>query len=98
MKVIAISRRRDGASVERIHALQADEARRVWELYAEGVLREVYFRQDRPGGVLVLECASLDEAQAVLGTLPLVAAGLVTFDVIPLGPYTRWSLLFDREG
>jgi muconolactone delta-isomerase len=73
--------------------LQA-EAARVWELQQAGVLREIYFRQDRPDAVLILECADVAEAQRVLGTLPLVQAGLIAFEVISLKPYPGLARLF----
>ena len=63
------------------------EAMRVVELQRAGVLREIYFRHDRSDAVLILECADAAEAQRVLGTLPLVHAGLIAFEVIPLKPY-----------
>jgi len=46
---------------------------------------------------LVLECADVDEANAVLSTLPLVKAGLITFELIPLGPYPGFARLFAAE-
>lgn len=70
------------------------EARRVWELYQAGVLREMYFRYDRHSAVLVLECADGPAAQAALATLPLVRAGLITFELIPLAPYPGFARLF----
>lgn len=73
------------------------EALRVWELHQAGVLREIYFRDDRPTAVLVLECAAVAEAIDVLKTLPLVEAGLIAFDIIPLKPYPDFARLFERE-
>ncbi|MGB8643979.1 MAG: hypothetical protein WCF84_01985, partial [Anaerolineae bacterium] len=70
------------------------EAARVYELYQAGIVRELYFRADRHEAVLMLECADLTGAQAALQTLPLVAAGLITFELIPLTPYTGWERLF----
>jgi muconolactone delta-isomerase len=75
-------------------ALLQAEARRAWELSQAGVIRELYFRTDRHAAVLVLECASTEEAHDVLTTLPLVAAGLITFDLIPLAPYPGFARLF----
>jgi hypothetical protein len=63
-------------------------------LYQAGVFRELYCRQDRSEAVLVLECADVKEADRVLGTLPLVREGLITFEVIPLIPYPGFSRLF----
>jgi muconolactone delta-isomerase len=73
------------------------EAARVWELYQAGLFREMYFRQDWPGAVLILECASVDEAHEVLNTLPLVKEGLITFEVIPLVAYPGFSRLFASQ-
>jgi hypothetical protein len=67
---------------------------RAWELYQAGVIRELYFRTDEPSAVLVLECADVDEARSVLATLPLVNAGLIDFELIPLRAYPGFARLF----
>lgn len=53
-------------------ALLQVEAQRAWQPVQAGVIRELYFRADRHAAVLVLECASVQEAHEVLATLPLV--------------------------
>lgn len=97
MKILALEADAPGADegAYTVALLQA-EARRAWELFQAGVIRELYFRADRHAAVLVLECASSEEAQAVLATLPLVAAGLITFEVIPLAPYPGFARLFSE--
>jgi hypothetical protein len=95
MKILAIERELSGAtSADFTPELKRAEAARVWELYQAGTFRELYFRQDYPCAVLILECADLAEATAILDTLPLVKAGLITFDLIPLGPYPGFARLF----
>jgi len=42
----------------------------------------------------MLECDGVDAARAVLDTLPLRRAGLITFDLIPLTPYSGFARLF----
>jgi muconolactone delta-isomerase len=74
--------------------LLKDEAQRAWELYQDGVIRELYFRTDRHAAVLVLECTHLEEARAVLNTLPLVREKLIEFEVIPLTAYPGFARLF----
>lgn len=69
------------------------EAIRALELYQEGTIRELYFRGDREEAVLVLECADEREAREALDSLPLVRAGLIAFDLIPLVPYPGFSRL-----
>ena len=97
MKILALEADAPGADEGAYTgALLQAEARRAWELFQAGVIRELYFRTDRHAAVLVLECASSEEAQAVLATLPLVAAGLITFEVIPLAPYPGFARLFSE--
>ncbi len=94
MKILAIERELSGATPEAFQRLGRQEAAKAWELYQAGVLRELYFRQDRPGAVLVLECTGLAAAEAALATLPMVQAGLIAFDLIPLAPYPGFARLF----
>ena len=72
MKILAIEHDPPDVSDDQFttELLQA-EARRAWELHQAGIIRELYFRADRDEAVLVLECASLEEARAALDTLPL---------------------------
>jgi muconolactone delta-isomerase len=95
LKLIALEADAPGADEGAITpALLHAEALRAWELVQAGVIRELYFRADRHAAVLVLECASPQEAHDVLATLPLVAAGLIIFEVIPLAPYPGFARLF----
>lgn len=97
MKILALEREVPGTADEAFEPHLKSEAARAWELYQAGIIREMYFREDQPTAVLVLECAGAAEASDVLKTLPLVAAGLITFDVIPLRAYSGFARLFDRE-
>jgi hypothetical protein len=62
--------------------------------YKDGLIRDIYLRQDRPGVAVVLECASLEDANKALAEFPLAKAGLLDFEAIPLGPFTNWESLF----
>lgn len=70
------------------------EAARVWELYRDGVIREVSFRTDRRDVVILLEAEDIAAARAALDSLPFVAAGAVTFELIGLQAYDGWGSLF----
>ena len=94
MKILALERELSEATTEQFQQYGKEEALRVWELYQQGVIRELYFRQDRSEAVLMLECDGVDEAEAVLQTLPLVKAGLITFELIPLVAYPGFARLF----
>jgi muconolactone delta-isomerase len=97
MKILAMEKEVPGTEEAAFKLHLQPEAARVWELYQAGVLREMYFRADWPGAVLILECADAGEAEDVLSTLPLVQAGLITFDIIALVPYPGLARLFARE-
>lgn len=94
MKFLAIEKESPGAAEEDFAPLLREEAARAWALYSSGVIRELYFRGDREEAVLILECADVLEASRTLATLPLVAAGLISFEVIPLVPYPGFERLF----
>ena len=98
MMILAIERDVPGVTEEEFKPhLKEEEAARVWEQYQAGLFRELYFRQDQPSAVLVLECTDIEEANAVLNSLPLVKEELIAFDIIPLIPYPGFSRLFARE-
>lgn len=96
MKILALEKEIPGAAAEAYQQLLKDEARRVWELLQAGVLREIYFNSNEHTAVIVLECPNVEGAQGLLSTLPLVKAGLVEFDVIPLVPYDGLVRLFAK--
>jgi len=94
MKFIALEIENPNTSAEAFQPHLKNEARCVWELQQQGIVREAHFRADRHTAVLILECESLAQAQALTSSLPLVQHGLITFDLIPLVPYSGLSRLF----
>jgi hypothetical protein len=94
MKILALEKEAPGLTGEQFQPYSNAEARRAWELYQAGLIREMYFHQSEHTAVLVLECAGVQEAGELLATLPLVQAGLITFDLIPLIPYPGFARLF----
>jgi hypothetical protein len=97
MKIIAIEREIPGTQADAYQPLLKTEAARVWELYQAETIRELYFTLEQHTAVLVLECESAATAANILGTLPLVHAGLITFDLLPLIPYSGFARLFEKE-
>lgn len=93
VQVLALDRILPGATEDKLKALLPEEARQALNLYLGGHLRQWYFRQDRPGAIFVLEVNSLDEARQLLAGLPLVRAGLVDYDLVPIGPYIPLATL-----
>jgi muconolactone delta-isomerase len=97
MKILALEKETPGATGDQFRPHLKAEAARAWELYQAGIFRELYFHQDEHTAVLILECAGAKEAREVLDTLPLVQAGLITFEIIPLAPYPGFARLFFAE-
>ncbi len=98
MKILALEREVPGTTDEQFAPHLQAEAARAWELHQSGVIRELHFRADRDEAVLVLECASVEEARGALATLPLVRAGLIEFELIPLRAYPGFARLFRPRG
>jgi muconolactone delta-isomerase len=94
VKILAIEQETAGSSADDFKPLLQAEAKQVWKLYQQGIIRELYFHRDEHVAVLMLECQDVDEASQTLSTLPLVQAGLIAFQVIPLAPYDGFARLF----
>jgi len=97
MKILALEMEVANATESDFRPHLKAEAAKVWELCLAGVIREIYFQENVRTAVLILECGSREEAQEILRTLPLVKEGLITFEVVPLIPYTGFSRLFASE-
>jgi len=96
MKILAIDKHLSGATPEKIKMLLKKEVQHSWELQKQEIIREIYFRTDNAGVVLILECKSIDEAQKVLSEFPLVKAGLIEFECMSLGCFKPFELLFGK--
>jgi hypothetical protein len=97
VKILAVEREKAGLFREKFQPFLKDEARRAWDLYQQGIFRELYFDERQHTAVIVMECESLSAARSVLQTLPLVVAGLIEFEMIPLKPYDGFERLFDCD-
>lgn len=94
MKFLCLDVPQPGATPEQYHPHLLDETRHAWKLYTNGTVRDIYFRQDRPGVAILAEADSAEAAKSALREFPLAKAGLIDWDVIPLGPFAGWQLLF----
>ena len=94
MKLLCLDVPQPGATMERYQPHMADEVRHTWQAYKSGIVRDIYFRQDRPGVAIIAECDSIEAAKEALRDFPLAKAGLIDWDVIPLGPFLNWETLF----
>lgn len=96
MRIIALEVEKHKISVDDYRSLLKEEAKYIWKLYQDEIIREIYFRADKTTAVLILECNDLVEARKKLSKLPLVLENLIEFEFIPLTPYPGFSRLFER--
>ncbi|NVM76352.1 hypothetical protein FHW83_002147 [Duganella sp. SG902] len=94
MKLLCLDIPAPGATMEQYQPHLIAEARHGWQLYKNGLVRDIYFRQDRPGVAIIAEAESVDAAKQALAEFPLAKAGLIGWEVIPLGPFLNWESLF----
>jgi muconolactone delta-isomerase len=90
MQFLSLSRRRTDAFPPEAFTpeLAARETQRVRELYAAGLLRQIWGRGDMPGAAIVWEAASEGEVRAALDSLPINRAGMLEIlFLVPLAPY-----------
>jgi hypothetical protein len=73
-----------------------EEARETVRLYLQGKIGDWYARKDRPGVVFILNVSDPKEAHDLLEALPFGREGLMTFQLIPMGPLAPLGLLLDR--
>jgi hypothetical protein len=97
MQILAISKLKEGVTPDSIGQLGADEVKHTVESYLNGTIRNFWFQVNRPGIVFILECTDEDEARKLMDELPLVVAGLMDVDLIPLQPLKPLGTLIGRE-
>ncbi len=94
MKILALEKPVPDVTDEQCEPFLADEARRAYDLYQSGVIRELYFRADRSEAVLILECENVQKADEIIQSLPLVKNRLIAFELVPLTAYPGFARLF----
>jgi hypothetical protein len=79
-----------------IMKVMPQEVRDTVVLYLDGKIQQWYARADGRGVVFVLNAKSIEEAKAMTEQLPLMKAGLVTFDYLALTPLTPLRALVSQ--
>jgi len=90
MQFLTLSRRRtDAFPADAFTAeLIAQEGQRVKELYASGILRQLWRRGDVAGAAILWEASSEAEVRAAFDSLPIARAGMLELvALVPLEPY-----------
>lgn len=96
MQFLVIARVAEGTPMEKVLPLVKDEAAKVWEYYAAGLVRSIYYIADMSGAVLLCEANSLEELTEAVNKFPMKQANALNFEILPLLPYTGIGELFAR--
>ncbi|WP_104489607.1 hypothetical protein [Trinickia symbiotica] len=52
---------------------------------------------EKPGVVFLMSAESVDEAKAIVGEMPLAAAGFLDFEFLPVGPLKPLGMLLQGK-
>jgi len=85
-EVMVILTAKQGVTRQQIINVMPAEIRATVKLYLDGKIRQWYSRGDGRGVVLFLDVKTVDEAHAVMDTLPLSKENLMDHEYIPVGP------------
>ena len=85
-EVMVILTAKQGVTRQQIMNVIPAEIRATVKLYLDGKIRQWYSRGDGRGVVLFLNVTTVDEAHAVMETLPLSKENLMDHEYIPVGP------------
>jgi muconolactone delta-isomerase len=86
--LVLLRRKSESFSNEQFAQGAGDETRRVQELYAAGLLRQIWHRSDIPGACLLFEIPSGQDPSEVVSSLPFVKLGMLEVVIcVPLKPY-----------
>lgn len=94
MQFLAIEQDVPGVAPSAFGPVLRPEAEEVWRLQQAEVIRGAWFTRTDHRAILLLECGDEDEARRHLDGLPLVRAGLIAFELLPLRPYDGLARLF----
>jgi hypothetical protein len=95
MKVMAIATIKSFTPEQRQQHMP-NEVPATLKLYLDGRIEQFWFRE-KAGPIFLMNVESVEHAKAALDTLPLVAAGLATYELMPVGPLVPLGLLIQGK-
>ena len=85
-EVLVIETPKQGVTPQQIMAVIPEEIRATVKLYLDGKIRQWYSRGDGKGVIFLVDANTVDEARALMETLPLAKTNLMDHEYIPVGP------------
>jgi hypothetical protein len=96
MKVFAIASIPQPISPEQLKQIMPKEVAATLMHYLDGKIEQFWFRE-KAGPIFLMDVESVDQAKAELDTLPLVAAKLMTYELMPVTPLKPLGLLIQGK-
>jgi hypothetical protein len=95
--VVTMLSPKPGVIPEQIMKIMPAEIRATVPLYLDGKIQQWYMRGDGRGVIFIMNCKDVEEARALIESLPLSQANLVDGQFIPVGPLLPLGMLL-RDG
>jgi hypothetical protein len=95
-KLLAIGTFTDKATPSLSKPVLPSEVRQTMLLYLDGKIDQWFVKQDQSGVVFLMNLTDPKEAHDLLEKLPLGQAGLMEFEIIPLGPISPLRMLISE--
>jgi hypothetical protein len=95
--VFVILTSKPGVSREQILSIIPNEVRATVKLYLDGRIREWYSRGDARGVIFLLDSKDVEDARALMESLPLFKEGLMDYEYIPVGPLMPLRFLIEQS-
>ena len=96
-KILAIGHLTPKANLTLLQGTMRSEVTETVKLYLAGKIDTWFMRKDKPGVVFILNLSDPAEAHRILEDLPLGKAGLMEFDLTPLGPLAPLGTLLGAD-
>ena len=74
--------------------LLKQEAKILWDLQKNGIIRNIWFTKKFKEAILILEAEDSKRVKEIIDTFPLVKEGLITYDIVELVAYDGYERLF----
>ncbi|AUD07542.1 hypothetical protein CWM47_29215 [Spirosoma pollinicola] len=75
------------------HSVMLQEVPATLKLYLDGKIDQWFAKPDQTGVIFILNVTDVEEAKNLLEALPLGIAGMMEFDLIPVGPLSPLRML-----
>lgn len=96
MKVFAIASSKPTLTPDELKKHMPNEVPATLKHYLDGTVEQMWFREGA-GPIFLMNVESVDKAKASLDTLPLVAAGHMSYELMPVGPLMPLGMLIQGK-